>query len=270
MRSALVLSDSARPMLFIALLLGIVFAPALAHTEPGERAGTASAFRAKMEKWVTTKQIFSAERAEWIVDKDTLEATQRLLRNERDDLREQIRAFEEAGADVSEERRQLLVERVDYQRSAEALALEIRRLEEQVLALAPRLPEPLRDKLDLLLVQIPENPENVQTPLGQRLMNVLGVLAQAEKWNSTATLVGESREIGATGKRIAVRTLYWGLAQAIYVDTQGEVAGIGRPSSRGWTFEDDPALAEEAGLLLDIYEGNVDTVAFVPVPVDVP
>ena len=69
-------------------------------------------------------------------------------------------------------------------------------------------------------------------------------------------------------QKVQVRTLYWGLGQAIYVDTQGRVAGIGRPTADGWAFVDDPALAEEAQLFLDIYEGNVDTIAFVPMPVD--
>jgi hypothetical protein len=99
-------------------------------------------------------------------------------------------------------------------------------------------------------------------------MNVLGVLAQAEKWNSTATFVGETRAVGEGDQKVQVRTLYWGLGQAIYVDTQGKVAGIGRPTPEGWQFVDDASLAEDAALFLDIYEGNVDTIAFVPVPVE--
>ena len=228
-----------------------------------------SAFRSKMEKWVETRQILSEERAEWLVEKESLAATRKLLRRERDDLRAEIEEFEETGADASEERRELLLQRAEYQRSAELLETEIRRLEAQVLALAPQLPDPLRDRLDLLLVQIPEDPNNTRIALGQRLMNVLGVLAQAEKWNSTATFVGETRPVGPEGQRIQVRTLYWGLGQAVYVDTQGQVAGIGRPGAEGWSFVDDAALADDAKLFLDIYEGNVDTIAFVPVPVEV-
>ena len=34
-----------------------------------------------------------------------------------------------------------------------------------------------------------------------------------------------------------------------------------------WEFIDAPELAENAKLLLDIYEGNVDTIAFVAIPV---
>lgn len=257
------------PFIYMALFVAVLIAPLAGGAEPDRRDAGVSAFRSKMEKWVESRQILSEERAEWLVEKESLEATRQLLRRERDDLRTEVAAFQETDADASEERRQMLIQRAEYQRAAEALETEIRRLEEQVVALAPLLPEPLRDRLDLLLVQIPEDPDNTRVALGQRLMNVLGVLAQAEKWNSTATFVGETRPVGPDGQRIQVRTLYWGLGQAVYVDTQGKVAGIGRPTESGWTFVDDPELAEKAQLFLDIYEGNVDTIAFVPVPVDV-
>ena len=105
-----------------------------------------------------------------------------------------------------------------------------------------------------------------KVPLGARLMNVLGVLAQAEKFDSTATFVGETRQVG--DEKLQVRTLYWGLAQAIYVDAQGRTAGIGRPGPNGWEFTNDPDLASDARHLLDIYEGNVDTIEFVRFPVE--
>ena len=252
-----------------AALAGVLFLALPSSGLAAGEEGSISAFRSKMEKWVETRQILSEERAEWLVEKESLEATRKLLRRERDDLRAEIKEFEETGADASEERRELLLQRADYQRSSALLEADLRRLEGQVLALAPQLPDPLRDRLEPLLVQIPEDPNNTRVALGQRLMNVLGVLAQAEKWNGTATFVGETRPVGPEGQRIQVRTLYWGLGQAVYVDTQGQVAGLGRPGTDGWSFVDDASLADEAKLFLDIYEGNVDTIAFVPIPVEV-
>jgi hypothetical protein len=99
-------------------------------------------------------------------------------------------------------------------------------------------------------------------------MSVLGVLAQAEKFNGTATFVGETRAVGGDQK-VQVRTLYSGLAQAVYVDSQGETAGIGRPGSDGWEFTDDPDLADDAARFLDIYEGNVDAIEFVELPIEI-
>jgi hypothetical protein len=224
-------------------------------------------FRAKLEKWVQTRQITSAEKSEWDVERQFLRATRDLLKREKKALEAEIAELEESNTASDEERRDLLLERGEFQRANRALEERIRGMEEEVLALVPQLPEPLQKKLEPLLVQIPEDPEVASPPLGQRLMNVLGVLAQADKFNSTVTFVGETRAVDGDQK-VQVRTLYWGLGAAIYVDARGETAGIGYPTPTGWEFTNAPDLADDAGRLLDIYEGNVDTIEFVALPVD--
>jgi hypothetical protein len=236
---------------------------------PPARAQTAvDAFRAKTEQWVETRQLISQEETDWEADRETLRATRDLLEQQREALAAEIAELEESNTASDDERRDLLLERGDYQRAGRALEEKIRALEEEVLAAVPRLPGPLQEKLELLLVQIPADPAKAAPPLGQRLMNVLGVLAQAEKFNGTATFVGETRAVGGEQK-VRVRTLYWGLAQAVYAGAQGRTAGIGRPGPEGWEFTDDPGLASDARRLLDIYEGNVDAIEFVRLPMEI-
>lgn len=225
-------------------------------------------FRSKVEKWVETRQILSEEQADWEVERETLEASVDLLRQQKEALQEEIAGLEESNTEADEERRELLLRRAEYQRAHASLADQIRAMEEEVLALVPRLPAPLQEKLDLLLVQIPEDPGTTRLQLGQRLVSVLGVLAQAEKFNGTATFVGETRAVDGDQK-VQVRTLYWGLGQAFYVDARGRAAGIGRPGAKGWEFSTEPELVEQAGRLLDIYEGNVDAIEFVSLPVEI-
>ena len=225
-------------------------------------------FRAALEKWVETRQIVSEERSEWQVEREILRASRDLLKQEKEALTAEIAELEANSTEADTERDDLLSRRDEYQRAAGVLEGRIRAMEEEVLALAPRLPEPLRNKLELLLVQIPDDPERTKQSLGQRLMNVLGVLAQAEKWNNPANIVGETREL-PDGQRVQVRTLYWGLSHAVYVDAKGRTAGVGRPGPEGWVFDDDPELADDAGRLLDIYEGNVDLIDFVELPVQI-
>jgi hypothetical protein len=236
------------------------------------RAESASAgvteLRTKLEKWVETSQILSEERSEWEAEREILKGTQKLLRQQKESLEAEIAELEASNTATDEERRDLLLRRGEYQRAGRTLDDEIRLMEQGVLALAPRLPEPLHRNLEPLLVQIPEDPETTRLQLGQRLMNVLGVLAQVEKWAGTATLVGETRAIDG-GPKVHVRTLYWGLAQAIYVDSQGQTAGFGRPGPDGWAFAASPELVEPAAQLLDIYEGNVDVIDFVSLPVEI-
>ena len=247
----------------LAALSVLLLAPAVrAQSDIGD-------YRSKVRGWVETRQLISQEKTDWEAEQETLRATRDLLRKEKQALEAEIAEFEETGTAGDDERRDLLLERGEYQRAAAALEGEIRSLEEQVLALVPQLPEPLQKKLELLLVQIPDDPDETRLQLGQRLMNVLGVLAQAEKWNGTATFVGETRAAkGDSDQKVAVRTLYWGLGQAVYVDAQGESAGVGTPGPEGWTFREDEDLTDDAQLLLDIYEGNVDTIEFVPIPVE--
>ncbi len=246
--------------------LGLLLAVAAALPAAAENG--VDAFRAKLEKWVETRQVLSEEKSDWDVEREILRASRDLLQQQKQALQAEIAELEQSSSAADEERRDLLLERGEYQRLKREIEQEIRSLEEQVLALAPRLPEPLQEKLELLLVQIPEDPEQDRQPLSQRLMNVLGVLAQAEKWNSNATFVGETRALDG-GQQVRVRTLYWGLGQAVYVDAQGETAGVGRPGPEGWEFADVPDLADDAGLLLDVFEGNVDVIRFVELPVEV-
>lgn len=232
-----------------------------------------SDYRSKMEKWVETRQILSGERADWEVEQETLRASRDLLRQEKKALEEEIAKLSASNTAADDERRELLLTRGELQRSRQALETRVQALEKQVLELAPQLPEPLQKKLEPLFVQIPEDPENTRLPIGQRLVNVLGVLAQADKFNRTATFVGETRAVPGAGgdpdAKVSVRTLYWGLGQALYVDSQGHSAGIGQPGPTGWVFSNDPAIASEVGHLIDIYEGNVDAIEFVSLPVQV-
>jgi hypothetical protein len=244
----------------------VVAALVLLAVKPVAAQGGADGFRAKLEKWVESRRILSEERSEWEADRETLRATRDLLEQEKKTLTEEIAALEASSTEADEERRDLLLRRGEYQRAAGALEARVVEMEREVKQLAARFPVPLQKKLELLLVQIPEDPEQTDQALGQRLMNVLGVLAQAEKWNGTATFVAETRAVDGDQK-VQVRTLYWGLAQAIYVDAQGRTAGIGRPGPDGWEFTADADLAPEAQQLLDIYEGNVDTIEFIELPV---
>lgn len=240
-------------------LVALVSAAAGAETQ-------VDAFRTRIEKWVETRQILSQEQSDWEAERETLRATRDLLRDEKKALAAEIADLQASSTSADEEREGLLAKRDGYQGASEALEREIRDLEQQVKGLAKRLPDPLQKKLEMLLVQIPEDPDATRVQPGQRLMSVLGVLAQAEKWNGTANFVGETRPIGH--KELQVRTLYWGLGEAFYVDSQGETAGFGYPTDGGWQFTNDPELAGRARQLLDIYEGNVDAIEFVELPVE--
>ncbi|MDJ0787646.1 MAG: DUF3450 family protein [Myxococcota bacterium] len=229
--------------------------------------GEVDGFRTKLEKWVETRRIISEERTGWQADKETLRDTRRLLTQQKKELSEKIATAEQATTESEDARRDLLLERGEFQRANRTLEAQIAELEQGTLALVARLPAPLTAKIEPLVAQIPEDPEGAETPLGQRLVNVLGVLSQAEQFNANAHLVGETRAVVEGDQRVAIRTLYWGLGQAVYAAAQGRAAGIARPGPDGWVFENDSSLTADAELLLDIYEGNTDAIEFIELPV---
>jgi len=93
----------------LALLVFTIAAFAGASVTSAE--GSASAYRAQLEKWVEARQLLSKERADWLVDRDYLKATRDLLVQERDALRAEIAEYEETNSGADDERRDLLLER---------------------------------------------------------------------------------------------------------------------------------------------------------------
>ena len=135
----------------------------------------------------------------------------------------------EASATAADADRAALTEEKERQTAAAAVVkANIGDLETKVKAILTSLPEPLVDKIKPLIRRLPNNPENTKLSLGERVQNVVGILSQADKFNSTITLSNESREI-SEGKLVQVTTLYWGLAQAYFVDNSGSYAGTGKP-----------------------------------------
>jgi len=250
----------------VALAASLVAVSLFAVSAWAESAGTIVGFRTKLEKWISTQQLISEERSDWTAEREMLASTRDLLRQRKEALEADIVKLGDASTAADEERRELLLKRGELQRARRTLQEEIRGMEERVLGLAPRLPAPLQKSLEPLLVQIPDDPEVDDLPLGRRLVNVLGVLVEAEKFNDTATLSGETRAVEGD-RRVQVRTLYWGLGQAVYVAAQGEIAGVGQPGDDGWQFSMDPELTDPASRFIDIYEGNLDAIEFVRLPV---
>lgn len=254
--------------------LGLWLVPALvasmlAGAAPGHAQDAVDDFRARLEKWVDTRNLISEEESEWEAEQETLRATRDLLEEQKRELEETLAEVEQSNTQADEERRELLLRRGELQRANRAAEARLFALEREILELAPRLPVPLQERLEPLLAQIPASAETERSPsLGQRLVSVLGVLAQADKWNATANLVGETRALGGDQK-LQVRTLYWGLGQAVYVAARNRTAGVARPGAESWEFLEKPDLIDEAALILDIYEGNIDAIEFVEMPVQI-
>jgi septal ring factor EnvC (AmiA/AmiB activator) len=216
-------------------------------------------------EWVETRQIISQERSEWQTEKAILTDTVDLLSNELERLEQQIADLEASATVADEERAELTAQRDALSAGSNAVLQNIGELEIQLREIAAQLPAPLVDKIKPLTRRLPDAPENTKLSLGERVQNVVGILSQAGKFNSTMTLTSETQELD-NGKRIQVSTLYWGNAIAYFVDDSGAYAGYGTPGDDGWEW----TQLDEAGAaireLLAVYDGSSDSIKFVEVP----
>ena len=223
----------------------------------------------KIDKWIETRQIISEERANWLGEKAMLETSQGILSDELTALNRAVELLSETSTMADVERENLQAEREELERSNEMLAVKVRTLEIAVQELSARFPTPLLVKIKPLLQNIPEDVSRTKKALGQRLLTVLGVLSQAEKFNGTLTLQTNARDVSGTGVQERVTTLYWGLAFAVYVDDAGKFAGMGLPGPKGWEWSKRNESASDVRRFIASYSGETDQLDFVNIPVEI-
>ena len=220
-----------------------------------------------IEQWVETEQIISEEKSDWILEKSILGDTQVLLSKELTRIEKAIGDLEDSATAADADRAALSEEKEKQTAAAAVVRSNIGALEKKVKDIIKTLPEPLADKIKPLIRRLPNDPENTKLSLGERVQNVVGILSQADKFNSTITLSNESREI-SEGKVVQVTTLYWGLAQAYFVDNAGSYAGVGKPGDEAWVWTEIKDIGPEIKQLLDIYEGT-EEIQFVQIPASI-
>jgi hypothetical protein len=217
-----------------------------------------------LDQWVQTRQLTSKEQSDWRLEKSILSDTQQLLTHELSRLDTAIEALKSSATAADEDRAELTTTKEQIAQATSVVEASIVELETQIKAIVTTLPAPLVDRIKPLIRRLPEDPTNTSLSIGERMQNIVGILSQADQFNGTITQTSESRELD-NGKVVEVRTLYWGLAMAYYVDTQGEYAGIGYPSQDGWVWPQIDGAGPAVKQLLEVYEGNAE-IQFVEVP----
>lgn len=222
------------------------------------------ATRDVLDQWVQTRQITSKEKSDWRLEKSILADTQALLNSELERLNTSLKELKGSATAADEDRTKLTAEKEAIAAATAIVEGNIGSLETQMKAVVKTFPAPLIERIKPLIRRLPEDPIDTKLSLGERVQNIVGILSQADKFNTTITQTSESREIDG-GKVIEVRTLYWGLAMAYYVDAAGEYAGIGVPGKNGWEWPRIEGAGPQIKQLLDVYEGS-EEIQFVEVP----
>ena len=217
-----------------------------------------------LDQWVQTRQITSKEKSDWRLEQAILTDTKKLLSSELTRLDASLEELKSSATAADEDRAELTATKEAIAEASAVVEGSIVELETQIKAIVKTLPTPLVEKIKPLIRRLPDDSSNTKLSLGERVQNIVGILSQADKFNGTITQTSESRELNS-GKVVEVRTLYWGLAMAYYVDAKGEYAGIGFPGKDGWEWPQIEDAGPQIKKLLDVYEGS-EEIQFVEVP----
>ncbi len=219
-------------------------------------------------EWVTTRQIISKEDNDWREKKSVMTYMIELLKNEIEALNIQIEESEEEATEADRARVELEDEEAELRSASKVVDNVVTKYEEKVKAIAKSLPDPLQNKLEPLLNQIPENPRKTRLSAGERMAVIIGTLNEIDKFNNSINLFGELREM-PTGETTEVKTIYIGLAQGYYVDSNAKYSGVGVPSPEGWQWEENNDLAAGISRSIAIYENTIPAEVFINLPVTI-
>lgn len=254
---------------FFVVSLFSALAPVL-HAEPAG-AGTTKVIdetRTVLQSWVETEQTISREKQDWKVGRQILQDRIDLLQGEITDLETKIAESQKAVTEADQKREAMTKDNENLKKAADSLTVLIGKLEGRVKdQLLPRLPKILQDKIAPLSQRLPEAGKETKLSLGNRFQNVVGLLNETNKFNSTVTSATAVRPIDG-GPESEVKEIYLGLGQAYYVTNDGSKAAVGRPGVRGWDWTPVSDRAPEISRVFRILSDEQQA-EFVPLPVKI-
>jgi chromosome segregation ATPase len=250
------------PTLLAAGLITVISLAAEVHAQSMNDA------RELFKELTQTKTIISSEENEWAQEKASIEDLLSITREESALLQEKIEALNKNVTTTDEDREKLLNKIKEAREAAGSFDGVVAELEASARELIPFLPTMLKSELQPLIMRLPKESAKTTQSVSQRMQTVIALLSQMGKFNGALTMNSEVKELDA-GVSVEVKTLYLGLAMAIFTDASKEYSGYGKPGADGWTWTtvDGPA-ADKISTAIAIYESTVDP-AFVKLPVDI-
>lgn len=223
--------------------------------------------RTTLEKWVETRQLIAKTKADWQADKEMLAQTAELFEREIKSIEEQRSKLSTDTSQVDKERAETEASLKGARESLESVQQFAVQFEGQLTQLATRLPAPLQESLKPLLNRLPSDPANTRMTAAERLQVIIGILNEIDKFNYAVNIFNERRTNGK-GEEVAVDTVYVGLGAGYFVNSTGDLAGVGAPGAKGWEWTLQPELAASVQEVIRIYR-NERSARFVPLPVTI-
>jgi FtsZ-binding cell division protein ZapB len=257
-------SKTTRGLVGAAALLGAGLLSIGASTVQ-EGSGRVEEVRTLLQELVETRRVISDEKRDWTIGREVLQDRIDLVEAEIAGLRERIAEAEQSISEADAKRAELTAENERLSGASQALGGVVRGLEERTRALLARLPEPLRERVKPISQRLPADPEATKAGLGERFLNIIGILNEADKFHREVSVNSEVRTL-EDGTSVEVTALYVGIGQAYYVNGDGTLAGVGSASADDWSWKPANEAAADVARAIAILQ-NEQEASYVPLPV---
>jgi len=213
--------------------------------------------RGLLQQWAATQRMISSERTEWETGKAMLEGRIQLLKLSIDETEKKIAEAKTKLDDVKKRTTEAEAEKAKIKEASDSLLAMAPELEKGVKNLFNRVPGVVQEKIRVLHDRIPKEGAEVKNiTAAERFQNVLGILNELNKANNELNSLPEIHDLG-NGKKAEVKVVYVGLGQGYFVNSNGDIGGLGLPSDQGWTWTTDAAIAPKMRELVEVMKKAV-------------
>lgn len=195
--------------------------------------------RSTIDQWVGVMESIHKEKSRWAREREVLTSSKDGLKEEIADLNEKIAELNEKAKVVSAQDETKLLQKRSYDEAREKLSTGLDSLMKRLPELFALIPESYMKENDKLAaaeqkwLEIKDAEQDKE--LGHKVNLIVTLLGELESFNQKVWTVSETHTVD--GQARILTTAYLGLGAAYSTDEKGEVALIGHPSSKGWSFE---------------------------------
>lgn len=224
--------------------------------------------RDALDELIETKRFIADAKNEWAVEKRIIQDTIDTLQSQIESVDARLEAIEDTTTEAQEERANLQAEIEELEDLLGVFEPMITSYENRLRKMIPYLPEPLQDKIRRLVDQLPKEGERAnRRMLNNRAVIVVGLLDEINNFQNSVQVHKQLLNVDDKAER-EFSVLYYGLAQAYFVDENETIAGVGKPTADGWQFEVVPGIASSVFDAVQIKE-KLLLARFVELPTDI-
>lgn len=222
--------------------------------------------RTAVSQWVEVESTLSRERLAWEDKKQLLENLVAVAEAEIAMLKDQMEEAKSATDKADARRAELVRERDENAELSDTVKTFLDTFEIKLKTLFPRLPKPLRTKLEPMMARLPNGLHETSGGIASRMQAIVGMVSEIQQFDKAVT-TGEELLEWPDGETREIYTIHFGLGVSYYMTSDRKDGGVGKPTEQGWQWESKPELAAQVEKAIALASGNSMEAGFLSLPV---